>query len=139
MIARKKIKNVGNLFTLVSIISANYFSFDILIDMADKQIGRVTAHYPKFVEEQFSCLCSEFKQLYVAVTRARQNLFIFDSDTEVCVKRSIYILMLCNKTSSAMVQYWLALGLVNIITQFDDPALLPLKQKSKPAKWNAMV
>jgi len=50
--------------------------------MAEKQIGTLE-NYPEFSTERFSALCNELKQLYVGVTRTRQDLFIFDEDEKV--------------------------------------------------------
>ncbi len=46
---------------------------------------------------------------------------------------------LVTKTSGAIVHYWQTLGIVRIVTKLDDPTLEPLKQNSKPEKWNEMV
>lgn len=50
--------------------------------MDEMKIG-TPEHYPEFTQEKFSALSSEFKQLYVGITRTRQDLFIFDEDEKV--------------------------------------------------------
>jgi hypothetical protein len=40
-------------------------------------------HHPDFSPERDVALCSELKQLYVCVTRAKQELYIFDEDEKV--------------------------------------------------------
>lgn len=50
--------------------------------MADMELG-TPKHFPEFSTERFSAICSELKQLYVGITRAKQELFIFDEDETV--------------------------------------------------------
>jgi hypothetical protein len=57
--------------------------------MADKNLG-TTQHYPEFSTERFLALCGELKQLYVGITRAKQELFIFDEDKMVFCMHIIY-------------------------------------------------
>lgn len=51
-----------------------------------------------FSHEKHYILCPELKNLYVAVTRARRRLWIFDENTEY---------------SEPMREYWVQKGLVN--------------------------
>ena len=52
--------------------------------MAENNLGQ-PPKYPSFSVEKHSLLSSELKQLYVGVTRARQDLFFFDESAEVSV------------------------------------------------------
>jgi superfamily I DNA/RNA helicase len=53
----------------------------IVVDMHEMRLGS-TPRFPSFDEGKFAALCGELKQLYVAITRARQELFIIDEDKE---------------------------------------------------------
>jgi hypothetical protein len=50
--------------------------------MADLSIG-TPPHHPDFSTERYLALCNELKQLYVSITRAKQELIIFDQDQMV--------------------------------------------------------
>eukprot|EP00026_Physarum_polycephalum_P000228 Phypoly_transcript_00228.p1 GENE.Phypoly_transcript_00228~~Phypoly_transcript_00228.p1 ORF type:complete len:1460 (+),score=271.79 Phypoly_transcript_00228:484-4380(+) len=89
--------------------------------MAEKNIG-TPENYPEFSSEKFSALCNELKQLYVGVTRTRQDLFIFDED---------------EKTHQPMVDYWTALGYINRVSSMEHEAIANLAQKSEPEKWQS--
>lgn len=89
--------------------------------MAENKIGS-PENYPEFSNEKFSALCNELKQLYVGVTRTRQDLFIFDED---------------EKTHQPMKDYWNALGNISTVKTMDHPAIANLAQKSDPEKWQS--
>ena len=72
-----------HLLSLLSLSFPRLISFDKQ-DMAEKAIG-TPGHYQEFSPEKFSALCNELKQLYVAITRTRQDLFIFDEDVKVFI------------------------------------------------------
>jgi ATP-dependent exoDNAse (exonuclease V) beta subunit len=44
--------------------------------------SRLRINYQSFVESKQNVLCSELKQLYVALTRARKRLWICEEDEE---------------------------------------------------------
>jgi hypothetical protein len=124
--------------------------------MTEKKIGN-PEHYPEFTTEKFSALCNELKQLYVGISRVRQDLFIVDEDEKVCIVIIlIYSLpiLICycyffffanfyifspNKTHQPMLDYWTALGYVNRVSTMDHPAITKLAQKSAPEKWQSEV
>lgn len=60
--------------------------------MEEKKIG-TPEHYPEFDSEKFAALCVELKQLYVGVTRTRQDLFIFDEDVKVGIFHYVLLLL----------------------------------------------
>ncbi|CAG8616353.1 9660_t:CDS:10, partial [Ambispora leptoticha] len=75
-----------------------------------------------FSHEKHYVLSSELKHLYVAVTRARQHIWIFDENSE-------YIEPIC--------KYWEQEGLVKVIRSEDKISTFPtLAKKSNSAEWN---
>ncbi len=52
--------------------------------MEDKNIGNWQKH-PDISREKFTSFCTELKLLYVAITRTKQDLFMFDEDEAVSV------------------------------------------------------
>eukprot|EP00026_Physarum_polycephalum_P000915 Phypoly_transcript_00916.p1 GENE.Phypoly_transcript_00916~~Phypoly_transcript_00916.p1 ORF type:complete len:667 (+),score=75.37 Phypoly_transcript_00916:276-2003(+) len=89
--------------------------------MADRGIG-TPQHHPDFLKERCLALCSELKQLYVCVTRAKQELVIFDED-EV--------------TYQPMIDYWKALRRIKVVSSVADPMLFiaQLAHKSDSETW----
>lgn len=63
--------------------------------MDAKRLGN-QENYPVFEADKFSVLSSEFKQLYVGITRTRHDLYIIDEDTQVnwCYLFFIFIVFL---------------------------------------------
>jgi hypothetical protein len=59
----------------------------------------VMESYPVFDADRYTGLCSELKHLYVAVTRARQRLWIYEEDEEFC---------------QPMLDYWALSALVKV-------------------------
>ena len=75
-----------------------------------------------FSHEKHYILSSELKHLYVAVTRARQHLWIFDEDTEL---------------SDPIRQYWEHNDLVKVIQNLEEINTLPtLIKKGSLHEWN---
>lgn len=76
---------------------------------------------PSFDEEKHNILCSELKQLYVAVTRTRQRLWICENT---------------NDSSEPMFDYWKRLCLVH--TRAVDSNLAEAMQvASTPEQWKS--
>jgi ATP-dependent exoDNAse (exonuclease V) beta subunit len=75
-----------------------------------------------FSHEKHYILSSELKHLYVAVTRAREHLWIFDENAEL--SESIQI-------------YWKSKNLVKVIESVKeiDPSS-NFTKKSSPSEWN---
>ncbi|XP_059624937.1 uncharacterized protein LOC132268175 [Cornus florida] len=76
---------------------------------------------PKFSETKHSILCSELKQLYVAITRTRQRLWICENIDEL---------------SKPMFDYWKTLCLVQV-KQLDDSLAQAMQVASSPEEWKS--
>ncbi|RIA86623.1 hypothetical protein C1645_325835 [Glomus cerebriforme] len=75
-----------------------------------------------FSHEKHYILSSELKHLYVAVTRARQHIWIFDKNTE---------------WSKPIRTYWDHHGLVKVIRNMNEISTFPtLAKKSSSHEWN---
>lgn len=75
-----------------------------------------------FSHEKHYILCTELKNLYVAVTRARQRLWIFDENTE-------YI--------EPIKTYWMHQKLIRVIKRGEEiGAFSSLAKKSSPKEWD---
>ncbi|KAK6774713.1 hypothetical protein RDI58_029952 [Solanum bulbocastanum] len=81
----------------------------------------VDISFPKFCEERHSLLCSELKQLYVAITRTRQRLWICESVEEF---------------SKPMFDYWRGLCLVET-REIDDSLAQAMQTSSTPEEWKS--
>ncbi|KAI7758200.1 hypothetical protein M8C21_027665 [Ambrosia artemisiifolia] len=75
--------------------------------------------FPSFCETRHSVLCSELKQLYVAITRTRQRLWICENKEEL---------------SKPMFEYWKRRGLVQI-RKLDDSVAQAMRVASSPQEW----
>ncbi|KAJ0719210.1 putative TPR and ankyrin repeat-containing protein [Helianthus annuus] len=75
--------------------------------------------FPSFCESRHSVLCSELKQLYVAITRTRQRLWICENKEEL---------------SKPMFEYWKRRGLVQI-RKLDDSVAQAMRVASSPQEW----
>ncbi|PWA64845.1 uvrD-like Helicase, ATP-binding domain, P-loop containing nucleoside triphosphate hydrolase [Artemisia annua] len=75
--------------------------------------------FPTFDEARHSLLCSELKQLYVAITRTRQRLWICENKEEL---------------SKPMFDYWKMKGLVQI-RKLDDSVAQAMRVASSPQEW----
>lgn len=81
----------------------------------------VDISFPNFCEERHSLLCSELKQLYVAITRTRQRLWICESVEEF---------------SKPMFDYWRGLCLVEL-REIDDSLAQAMQTSSTPEEWKS--
>ncbi|XP_059277094.1 uncharacterized protein LOC132031229 [Lycium ferocissimum] len=86
-----------------------------------KEQGLVDISFPSFCEARHSLLCSELKQLYVAITRTRQRLWIFESIEEFC---------------KPMFDYWRRLCLVETRV-IDDSLAQAMQTSSTPEEWKS--
>jgi hypothetical protein len=77
--------------------------------------------FPSFIRGQHNVLCSELKQLYVAITRTRQKLWIFENVEEL---------------SEPMFYYWKKLGFVQV-RKFDESLALEMEVASSPEEWKS--
>ncbi|KAL7163132.1 hypothetical protein ACSBR2_039265 [Camellia fascicularis] len=75
--------------------------------------------YPKFDEERHNVLCSELKQLYVAITRTRQRLWICENTEEL---------------SKPMFDYWKKKCLVQV-RKLDDSLAQAMQVASSLEEW----
>lgn len=75
--------------------------------------------FPSFDVKKHNLLCSELKQLYVVLTRARQRLWIYDE---------------CVENHQPMLDYWESSGLVEIKC-LDDSLAAELQGKSSAEHW----
>ncbi|KAF5201090.1 Tpr and ankyrin repeat-containing protein [Thalictrum thalictroides] len=87
-------------------------------DMLDSSAPR---SFPNFSKAKHSVLCSELKQLYVAITRTRQRLWICDN---------------MEQFSMPMFDYWKRLGLVQV-RQLDDSLAQAMQVASSKEEWSA--
>ena len=75
--------------------------------------------FPAFNEARHSVLCSELKQLYVAITRTRQRLWICEHSEEM---------------SKPMFDYWKKRGLVQV-RKLDEFSAQAMRVASSPQEW----
>ncbi|XP_071714348.1 uncharacterized protein [Rutidosis leptorrhynchoides] len=75
--------------------------------------------FPNFSESRHSVLCSELKQLYVAITRTRQRLWICENKEEL---------------SKPIFDYWKMRGLVQV-RKLDDSVAQAMRVASSPQEW----
>ncbi|KAI3730438.1 hypothetical protein L1987_61608 [Smallanthus sonchifolius] len=80
---------------------------------------KVPQSFPNFSESRHAVLCSELKQLYLTITRARQRLWICDNKEEL---------------SKPMFDYWKRRGLVQI-RKLDDSVAQAMRVTSSPQEW----
>ncbi|KAI4357269.1 hypothetical protein L6164_001230 [Bauhinia variegata] len=77
--------------------------------------------YPSFSDSKHNVLCSELKQLYVAITCTRQRLWICENNEEF---------------SRPMFDYWIKKCLVQV-KQLDDSFAQSIKVASSPEEWKS--
>nr|GMC52182.1 uncharacterized protein LOC109161799 isoform X3 [Ipomoea batatas]GME21249.1 uncharacterized protein LOC109161799 isoform X3 [Ipomoea batatas] len=77
--------------------------------------------FPCFSEARHAILCSELKQLYVAITRTRQRLWIYESVEEF---------------SKPMFDYWMKMCLVEV-REVDDSLAQAMRMASTPEQWKS--
>ncbi|GJU83140.1 UvrD-like helicase, ATP-binding domain, P-loop containing nucleoside triphosphate hydrolase [Tanacetum coccineum] len=75
--------------------------------------------FPTFTEARHNVLCSELKQLYVAITRTRQRLWICENNEELC---------------KPMFDYWKMRGFVQI-KKLDVTVAQSMRVASTPQEW----
>ncbi|CAL2226962.1 unnamed protein product [Prunus armeniaca] len=93
----------------------DYMKEEDLLDPALPQ------RFPSFNEAKHNILCSELKQLYVAVTRTRQRLWICENVEEL---------------SKPMFDYWKKKCLVQV-RQLDDSLAQAMQVASSPEEWKS--
>ncbi|KAL4575598.1 hypothetical protein LXL04_022446 [Taraxacum kok-saghyz] len=81
--------------------------------------GKLVNSFPSFKESKHNVLCSELKQLYVAITRTRQRLWICENKEEL---------------SKPMFDYWKRRGLVQV-RKLDDSVAQAMRVASSPQEW----
>ncbi|KAJ8527747.1 hypothetical protein K7X08_015198 [Anisodus acutangulus] len=86
-----------------------------------KEKNLVDISFPSFCEARHSLLCSELKQLYVAITRTRQRLWICES---------------IEGFSKPMFDYWRRLCLVET-REIDDSLAQAMQTSSTPEEWKS--
>ncbi|GFP95816.1 tpr and ankyrin repeat-containing protein 1, partial [Phtheirospermum japonicum] len=77
--------------------------------------------FPTFSQSKHNILCSELKQLYVAITRTRQRLWICENNEEL---------------SKPMLDYWKRLCLVQV-RKIDDSLAEAMQRASSPEEWKS--
>lgn len=77
--------------------------------------------FPSFNDSKHNILCSELKQLYVAITRTRQRLWICENAEEYC---------------RPMFDYWKRKCLVQF-KELDDSLAQAMKVASTPEEWKS--
>ncbi|KAL5829949.1 hypothetical protein ACOSQ3_019417 [Xanthoceras sorbifolium] len=139
--ARKAISNhVGKQALLLTIVECkglefqdvllyNFFSSSCLKNkwrviyeyMKEQDMLDSPRPFPSFNEAKHSILCSELKQLYVAITRTRQRLWIWENMEEL---------------SKPMFDYWRKRCLVQV-RQLDDSLAQAMQVASSPEEWRS--
>ena len=76
---------------------------------------------PRFNEAKHDVLCSELKQLYVAITRTRQRLWISENSEDFC---------------KPMFDYWKKKCLVQV-RQLDDSLAQAMQVTSSSEEWKS--
>ena len=77
--------------------------------------------FPSFNEAKRNVLCSELKQLYVAITHTRQRLWISENSEDLC---------------KPMFDYWKKKCLVQV-RQLDDSLAQAMQVTSSPEEWKS--
>ncbi|XP_012837482.1 PREDICTED: uncharacterized protein LOC105958028 [Erythranthe guttata] len=77
--------------------------------------------FPSFSESRHNILCSELKQLYVAITRTRQRLWICENNEELL---------------KPILDYWRRLCLVQV-RKIDDSLAFAMQRASSPEEWKS--
>ncbi|GBC01906.1 hypothetical protein RclHR1_04380007 [Rhizophagus clarus] len=131
--AKKSVGNVGIVMTVFEakgmefndVLLYNFFTHSpagskwrVILNALDDH----TKGIQTFLHERHYILSSELKHLYVAVTRARQHLWIFDEDPEL---------------SEPIRIFWDHDGLIKVIQSLEELNTLPtLVKKSSSHEWN---
>ncbi|PIN12997.1 RNA helicase [Handroanthus impetiginosus] len=82
---------------------------------------QVILSFTSFSQSRHNILCSELKQLYVAITRTRQRLWICENNEEL---------------SKPMLDYWKRLCLVQV-RKIDDSLAEAMQRASSPEEWKS--
>ncbi|XP_073112833.1 uncharacterized protein [Elaeis guineensis] len=82
---------------------------------------RISGSFPCFDEARHSILCSELKQLYVAIARTRQRLWICETTDEY---------------SQPIFDYWKSLCLVQV-RHLDSSLVETMCTESSPKEWRS--
>lgn len=77
--------------------------------------------FPSFIWGKHNMLCSELKHLYVAITRTRQKLWIFENVEEL---------------SEPMFVYWKKLGFVQV-REFNESLAQEMQIASSQEEWKS--
>ncbi|CAN4092017.1 unnamed protein product [Withania somnifera] len=86
-----------------------------------KEHGSADFAFPSFCDARHNILCSELKQLYVAITRTRQRLWICESEDEF---------------SRPMFDYWRMSSLMEVKV-VDDSVIDAMRTVSTPEEWKS--
>lgn len=91
--------------------------------MAEQELLDATSpeSFPSFEETKHNLMCSELKQLYVAITRTRQRLWVSENTEEL---------------SRPMFDYWKRKCLVQV-RRLDDSLAQAMQVASSPEEWKA--
>ncbi|KAH9618695.1 hypothetical protein KSS87_006974, partial [Heliosperma pusillum] len=91
--------------------------------MNDKNLldSTLPESYPRFSSAKHNVMCSELKQLYVAITRTRQRLWICENKQEL---------------SKPMFDYWKKLSAVQV-RELDDSLASAMRVASSPEEWKS--
>lgn len=77
--------------------------------------------FPRFDREKHGILCSELKQLYVAVTRTKQRLWISEKSKDF---------------SEPMFEYWKKMGVAQV-RKMDDSFIEEMQVESSEEDWRS--
>ncbi|XAR48021.1 RNA helicase [Bertholletia excelsa] len=89
--------------------------------MQEQDLLDLDVSSPSFNQARHNVLCSELKQLYVAITRTRQRLWICEKTEEFC---------------NPLFEYWKKKCLVQV-RQLDDSLAKAMQVASSPEEWRA--
>lgn len=89
--------------------------------MKDQNLCGVDIPCPAFDEAKHNILCSELKQLYVAITRTRQRLWISENPQDFAIP---------------MFDYWKKLCLVHV-RRIDNDLAKSMQHTSSPEEWKS--
>ncbi|KAL3582369.1 hypothetical protein D5086_016701 [Populus alba] len=84
-------------------------------------LDAISPSFPSFILAKHNVLCSELKQLYVAITRTRQRLWICENVEEF---------------SRPMFDYWMKKSLVQV-RKLDDSLAQAMQVSSSPEEWKS--
>ncbi|KAJ6813050.1 uncharacterized protein M6B38_145180 [Iris pallida] len=90
------------------------------MDHQKKATSSSCLSYPRFDIDKHNIFCSELKQLYVAITRTKNRLWIAESNEDF---------------ASPIFDYWKALGVVGV-TKSDSSVVEKILVRCKPEDWN---